>query len=341
MPSVILVDVMSAVFRAHYAHKYLTSEKRSTGVLYGIVKSISDLQKNVSREMIFCWDHGVPILGAERPRNWRETISPEYKATRKRDNDDWPKIVQQLPILFHIINLLGYSNVAVWGLEADDVIGIISKELTQEVLIFSNDQDFYQLLDTNTHVLVPKKERGGFSYINAKNAELETEVSPMRWAEYLALGGDSCDNIKPQRGMGPKTALKLLQGGIDLRENKTFKQQTPAFQSLYAKYEPVWDKILAAYHAAQIPTNRQDPRLHTIEDMSGLVYTPEQNWPNEETRIVAKRAFEKFCAEYEMATLLNLRHQLFDSTGETACPPPTKRKTLRPLPRRRTGLLEI
>jgi 5'-3' exonuclease len=346
-PPVILIDVMNSVFRQHYTHRNLTSDGRSTGLLYGFIKAVHDLRENVSKRIVFCWDHGVPVPGAARPRNWREEFLPEYKATRKHDGDDWAQIVQQLPKLHDAIRMLGYSNVAVMGLEADDVIGVLSHQLSKnnDVLIHSTDHDMYQLLSPRVQILAPGSDKGKFRRITAADVEREYEIPVSRWAEYLALGGDSSDNIKPKKGMGPKTAIKLIRGGADLRW--AWEQQPEGFRVRHFDYEPIWPQILKSHRAASIPTSWSDPRIKgALGTWKDILPCPDPRW---EDKQAASENFARFCANHDMTTLLAIRRNLFQTQGEQTCQQttasPEKAKAPAPnLPRRgplRKSILDL
>lgn len=303
---VILVDVMNLVFRQHFVLPNLQHDGKHTGVQYGVLKTIHQLRTNVSSRMIFVWDHGIPIPGAQRPRNWREGLVPNYKGTRKRDPDLHNIVVSQLKELHTVINHLGYSHASVMGLEADDMIGVLAQDYPK-VLIFSTDKDFYQLLDKDrVQVLVPRKEKGAFKVINQIDVEKEYGIPISRFAEYLALGGDGCDNIKPMRGMGPKTAIKLIQSGVDV--SKCVNMQPEKFLE---KYESVWKEICKSYHAARIPTSWSDPRISDC--VKGL--TPQHISPDQVN--VNVKAFETFLANKNMVSLLGVRRSFFESQNLT------------------------
>jgi 5'-3' exonuclease len=334
---VVLIDAMNLIFRSHFVFNNLSSEGRPTGVIHGVLKTIADLQENVSRRIVVVWDHGIPILGAAKPRNWRDEFMTTYKATRKHDGDERAKVFGQLPDLAHLINCLGYDNVSVMGLEADDVIGILAAESEDKVCIFSTDQDFYQLLDANDiYVLVPKKDKGIFKKIYQFDVEAEFQISVSRWAEFLALGGDKSDNIKPMRGMGPKTAIKLIQSGVNLEHS--FGSQPEAFKQ---KYGIVWNEIQNAYSAARIPTSQRDPRIRSCLAGGSIIYHSEQRWPSEAQRFASLKYFEEFTADREMTTILSLRRQLFGNRTESkTCEAPKSPNSIPPkpfrVPQRRT-----
>jgi 5'-3' exonuclease len=303
--------MMNLAFRVHYTRRNLTSEGRPTSILYGIPTVIHDLRETISKQIIFVWDHGVPIPGAVRSRNWREEFLPVYKSQRKHDDEEYARIVEQLPELSKVINWLGYDQAAVMGLEADDLMGILSHEIPSHILLFSTDRDLYQLIGPRTEILVPKKDKGDFRVLPWHEIEEEFGVPIDRWAEYLALGGDKSDNIKPQKGMGPKTAAKLIADGINLRKPR-WADQSPEFRTKYSKLESIWPAILNSYKAARIPTNRKDPRLlKYLPQLQKLKVSPQQRWRDEATRRQAEQLFARFCADRDMVTLLQLRRNLF------------------------------
>lgn len=321
---VILIDVMNLVFRQHWALPNLQHEGKHTGVQYGVLKTINQLRTNVSTRMIFVWDHGVPVPGAQRPRNWREAILPAYKGNRKRDPDVHDIVVSQLKDLHDVISCLGYSHVSVMGLEADDMIGLLSQAYP-EVCIFSTDKDFYQLLDeARVHVVVPKKDKKEFKKIFQSDVEREYELPTSRFAEYLALGGDGCDNIKPLKGMGPKTAIKLILSGVNL--NNTLDKQPKEFQE---KYGHVWDFIQKSYYAARIPISWIDPRIASCVKKGS---SHQVGWPpNPNQRSVNVKAFETWLAQRNMLSLLSIRRSFYENT-----PPQGQTKTCRPTSKHET-----
>ena len=331
---VVLIDVMNCVFRNHFALPNLMHEGKHTGVQYGVLKTIQQLRTNVSTRMIFVWDHGIPIPGAQRPRNWREDLLPTYKSNRKRDPNLQDIVFSQLKDLHDVIRDLGYSNVAVMGLEADDMIGLLAQAYP-EVLIFSTDQDYYQLLnEAHIHVLVPKKDKGQFKTIYQSDVEREMGFPVSRFAEFLALGGDKCDNIKPMRVMGPKTAVKLLQSGVDL--GKPLYDQPSEFRE---KYGSVWEAIQKSYHASRIPTDFTDPRItHSIQDSCITI-----NWPPSPDPVHTNvKSFEQFLANRNMVSLLSVRKSFFETPtsqrGSNSCPRTQDRVPVRSFPRDRSLL---
>jgi len=336
MKPVILVDVMNLVFRCHWAYRNLSYEGQPTGVQFGFLKIIYDLRETVSPRILFCWDHGVPVPGAAKPVNWRDSMVSQYKGTRKHDDTEYKAVLAQLPQLYRLLNSLGYCSVSVMGLEADDIIGLLVTDLSpkNEVLIFSNDHDFYQLLSDRVKVLVPKKEKGGFRTVSREDVETEYEIPIDRFSEFLALGGDASDNIKPCRGMGPKTALKLLKSGVDL--SRSYEQQPPSFRAKYSA--EVWKAIMGSQFAAQIPTSWGDPRIkRCLKNAGGIPqYFTDQVAP---PRDVQEKFFQ-FLAERNMVTLLSVRRKFYSRPlGEPSCLPTSGLPPVRPPVRTRVPLI--
>lgn len=284
--------------------------------------------------MIFCWDHGVPVLGVARPVNWREKALPTYKATRSRDPELQKKVFTQLGDLYRAIQCLGYTQFSVMGLEADDSIGLLAKHFSRnnEVFIFSTDQDYYQLLDEKSiHVLIPRKEKAKFTKLYQSQVEQRFGFSVKRWAEYLALGGDKSDNIKPAPGMGPKTAEKYILNGVDL-SLREFSLQSPEFRSNHSKLESIWSNVMKCYDAAQIPTHINDHRIQSCLKEAGVnAYTiaslnPDQTWLSTNHIAQCQSEFRKFLADREMVSLFSLQPHLFDPKCAEQTPPKKKQQ---------------
>ena len=313
---VVLIDMMNLIFRSHFVFRNLSSNGRPTGALYGCLRTIAELREHVSKRLLFVWDHGIPVSGAAKPRNWRDEFLKGYKGTRKHEGNDRELALSQSLDIAQAISLLGYESTSIVGLEADDLIGILSRNLPDdEILIFSNDHDFYQLLsNSSVKILIPKKDQGSFRYLTRSDIEEEYKISVKRWAEYLALGGDKSDNIKPKPGMGPKTAIKLIQQGVDLNQHLNCQ---PAF--FQEKYGEVWPAIQNMYAAARIPTSWGDQRIVDCTHGLPLLCSPDQQWPNQKIKLQSQNVFMRFCADRDLVSILSLRRSLFEA-GEQKWP---------------------
>jgi 5'-3' exonuclease len=299
-------------------------EGHPTGSYHGFLQTILSL-KHVSPRMVFCWDYGIPTDAplTERPRCWRTAVFPEYKATRKV-TPDHAIVRSQMPNIYRLLTWLGYSSVGIPGLEADDVISCIAHEQEhgEQVLIYSSDRDLYQilpvpsrLLPDGIQILQPGKKDGKYQRITAANVEKLHGVPVNLWPAYLALGGDSSDNIKPARSMGPKTAAKLVMEGA--RPDRPFSEQFHDFRAAHQKLEPVWSRIQAAYKVAKLPQSWQDPSINAYVNGVLPTYITQQRWPNESWRLGGMKRFMEFCAQHGLLQMLAKRREFFQKESET------------------------
>ncbi|MBK9293159.1 MAG: DNA polymerase I [Oligoflexia bacterium] len=200
MKKVYLVDVSSLFFRSFYAIRQLNNSKGiPTNALYGFLSVITKLLKEHKPDSIaFCFD---------RPESgFREEIYEDYKANRSEPPDDLIKQFPYLPILAQALSIKCFDKK---GYEADDIIGTLAQKAKKngsEVVIVSSDKDFAQLVEPGVKIFDPAKE----IYMDALEVRSKFGVEPNQIIDYLALIGDSSDNVPGVDGVGPKAAQKLL-----------------------------------------------------------------------------------------------------------------------------------
>ncbi|UCC82632.1 MAG: DNA polymerase I [Gemmatimonadota bacterium] len=212
--TVFLVDGHALVYRAFYAmisRPLRTSRGENTSAPWGIAQFIRKILGERRPDYIgFVFDAG----GDE---TFRHEIFEDYKATREKldetlqqDFDTAMRRIRQMLEAFHI------PTIELAGFEADDVIGTLARQVADQGLqavIVSGDKDFYQLIGEKIALLNPG--RGGPAaveeeLIDESNAAERLGVPPERVTDYLALVGDSSDNVPGVRGVGPKTAVQLI-----------------------------------------------------------------------------------------------------------------------------------
>lgn len=200
MKSLYLVDASNMFFRAFFAIPPLTNDKgMPTNALYGFLSMSLKLMREVKPEYLcYCFDLKEP--------SFREEMYAEYKAHR----DEMPDgLKPQIPYLKKMTELLGIRHVEKVGYEADDVIGTLAfQALAHKVpaVIVSGDKDFAQLVQPGISLYDTMKDvRTDVDGVKAKFG-----VRPDQIIDYLALVGDSSDNVPGVRGIGPKGAQKLL-----------------------------------------------------------------------------------------------------------------------------------
>lgn len=187
-------------FRAFYAVRPLHNSKGlPTNALYGFLSMVVKLLREMKPDYLaFCFD---------RPEvSFRKEIYSDYKANRSEMPED---LVPQVPYIRRLTDALGIKALDKAGFEADDVIGTLAIEAQKngvDVVIVSGDKDFAQLINANVIMYDTLKE---VKY-DIQGVIDKWGVSPDQFMDYLALVGDSSDNIPGVDGIGPKGAQKLL-----------------------------------------------------------------------------------------------------------------------------------
>src|SRR4051812_2145718 len=200
MAKVFLVDVSSMFFRAFYAIPPLTTkEGLPTNALYGfLTMSAKLLRENKPDYVAYCFDR--------EEGSFRNELDHRYKANRTEVPD---ALAPQIPYVRQLSELLGVPCFDKKGFEADDVIGTLWKRARSEgheVVIVSGDKDFAQLVDDHTIIYDTMKEQR----LDRQGILKKYGIGPEKFRDYLALVGDSSDNIPGVRGVGPKSAVTLL-----------------------------------------------------------------------------------------------------------------------------------
>ena len=203
----LLVDGYNLAYRCFFAIPELTrADGFPTNALHGWVKSIWKLadQEKPEGTLVF-FDLG----GAQD----RLAIHPEYKAQR----EEMPEaLAKQLPYVRSLTRALGCVGIELQGVESDDLLAAEAVALARaghEVLIVSSDKDFAQIVDERIKILLPPPTANpklGWQVRDAAGVREKFGVSPAQIADYLALVGDTADNIPGINGVGPKTASKWL-----------------------------------------------------------------------------------------------------------------------------------
>lgn len=197
----ILVDVSSMFFRAFYAIPNLTNKEGfPTNALYGFLSMTTKLQQQFDcKKMIYCFDRAEP--------SFRKELDERYKANRTIMPEDLGK---QIPFIKDFTDYLGIPRLDILGFEADDLIGSYAtwgKANGYKVIIVSGDKDFAQLISEDVVMVDTMKD---VTY-DIPTVKKKWGVHPSEFIDYLALIGDSSDNIPGVRGIGPKSAQKLIE----------------------------------------------------------------------------------------------------------------------------------
>lgn len=200
MQTLTIVDTFGFFFRSFYALPPLKNAQGfPTGLLLGFANLIMNLHKEGTSDYIVFALEG-------RGKNKRKEIYPEYKSTRIETPQD---LLMQLPIAIEWIKRMGLLNLSIDGYEADDAIASLSNIAAKnnlQVRIISHDKDLYQLINENTYLYNPITRKD----IKEKECLEKYGVYPSQFIDYQSLVGDNSDNIPGIKGIGAKTAQKLI-----------------------------------------------------------------------------------------------------------------------------------
>ena len=221
-PTLLLVDGHSLAFRSFYAFSkggeggLTTKEGFPTSVTYGFLKSLLDNCKSIEPK-------GITIAFDTAEPTFRHKEDPNYKANRDVAPDIFFQDLDKLEeILKESLNL---SICKAPGYEADDVLGTLANDAADKgwsVRILSGDRDLFQLVDDKRDIAVlymgggPYAKSGNPRLINEEGVKEKLGVNPNKVIDLKALTGDSSDNIPGVKGVGPKTAINLLNENNDL-----------------------------------------------------------------------------------------------------------------------------
>ena len=212
---IILVDGSSYLYRAYHAlPPLLTSDNKPTGAIKGVISMIQ-------RILIDHPDSPVAVIFDAKGKTFRHEMYKEYKANRPPMPTD---LAEQIEPIHRIIELMGIKLITISGVEADDVIGTLADQARQkqiDTVISTGDKDMTQLVCKNVKVVNTMTGE----LLDSKGVEKKFGVPPELITDYLALIGDTSDNVPGVDKVGPKTAVKWLNeyknidGIVDNSEN--------------------------------------------------------------------------------------------------------------------------
>lgn len=255
----VLVDGSSYLYRAFHAFPPLTnSAGEPTGAMYGVLNMLKSLISQVQPSHI-------AVVFDAKGKTFRDEMFEQYKSHRPPMPDDLRKQIQPL---HDIIHALGIPLLVIEGVEADDVIGtlaVAASKANQKVLISTGDKDMAQLVDDNIMLINTMNN----TLLDREAVIEKYGIPPELIIDYLALMGDSADNIPGVAGVGEKTALGLLQGIGSMAEIYDNLDKVSELPIRGAK--KLGDKLLAEKEMADLSY-----RLATIKTDVALDITPEQ-----------------------------------------------------------------
>jgi 5'-3' exonuclease len=266
--SLYIIDAFSQIFRAYWspAARRRSVRGKPVGAAFIFARMcLALIQKQKPDFLVAAFD--------SKEKTFRDDIYKEYKAGREAMPED---LAEQLPLVRSILEAMGIPVLEVPGLEADDIIGVLSRlgeKRGYEVRLISRDKDLKQLLTEHVKLL---NEDENSTY---GPAELQAEfgLRPEQFLEVLALAGDSVDNIPGAKGVGVKTAAKLLaeHGSLEkiftAAESGAIKQPKLRENLIAFKPESKLSRQLAAIvtdgeWAAKVPFDESAAKVHDLEE---------------------------------------------------------------------------
>lgn len=211
MDTLLLIDGNAIMHRAYHAYPPLTANDGTpTHMVYGylsmIHKVVSDFKPT---HLISCFDTPKPTF--------RNALFKEYQIQRLKIEDDF---IVQIPMVKEALDIAGVARMEKDGYEADDVIGTFARAFEAnkfKVIILTGDKDIFQLITDNVFVASPQMGLSNIKLYDATEVKLKLDIPPNHIIDYKALSGDPSDNYPGAHGIGPKTAVKLINefGTID------------------------------------------------------------------------------------------------------------------------------
>ncbi len=290
----VLVDGSSFLYRAFYgAPKTFSNSK---GIPTGVCMIISRMLQGLLKKFK---DSRFIVVFDAKGKSFRNDIYPEYKANRSAMPED---LILQVPYVHSIVRAMGFPLVSVEGVEADDVLGTyatLAKKQACHTVICTGDKDLAQFVDDYVILYDSMKD----SFTDKSGVKDKFGVNAEHIVDFLALKGDSSDNIPGMSGVGDKTATVLINelGGIEDIYNNLDKIATLDFRgakTFSQKYAESIETVRLSYRLATIKTDVILPLA--IEDITPPILNIE-----ELSKIYRELEFHKLLAQLKESVTVN------------------------------------
>lgn len=269
MSKIVLIDGHSILNRAFYGLPDLTnSEGLHTNAVYGFLNIMFKILEEEKPEYLtVAFDVHAPTF--------RHEMFAEYKGTRKPMAEE---LRQQVPVMKEVLHSMGVKTVEKEGLEADDILGTLSKRMEaegMEVVVISGDRDLLQLATQHVKIRIPKTKRGGTEVEDYYAADVKERylVTPKEFIDVKALMGDASDNIPGVPNIGEKTATKIIAeyGSIENAYEHASELKPPRASKNLVEF---WEQAKMSKVLATI--NVEAPFEYQLEEAKlGNLYTEE------------------------------------------------------------------
>ncbi|GIN56552.1 5'-3' exonuclease [Lederbergia ruris] len=296
----LLVDGMALLFRAFFAtavqRNFMTnSQGVPTNAVQGYLKHLLTAVDHVQPTHIaICWDMGSVTF--------RNEMYAEYKANRQAPPVE---MVPQFDLAKNVTTALGILNIGVKGYEADDCIGTLCHDLKQDeelvLTVLTGDRDLLQIVDEKVNVLLLQKGIGNYLHYTRDVYVDEFQIEPKQFIDVKALMGDPSDGYPGVKGIGEKTAYKLMRNYETIEGLfANFDQLTPTIQRKLQQDEEMLhlSRKLATIHC-NVPLD---------------FYLEQAKWQLDPTKTMT------VIEEYELRSVRNTLLKLHQTTAQTSLP---------------------
>ncbi len=232
-----LIDGTALIYRAYFAfirNPLFNSKGQNTSAIYGVINSFLKIIEEYKPNYVM-------VSFDRKEKTFRHEMDENYKANRPPMPDD---LVEQIEPVKQFFQLISIPEISLAGYEADDVIGTFAEHYKDkaDVYIVSGDKDFAQLVQAHVYLLDPFKN----TLMDQDKVKEKYGIEASQFINYLAIVGDTADNIPGVKGLGPKAAEKLLTqfkdlddiyANLDSQKGATLKKLSENKDQAYKSYE--------------------------------------------------------------------------------------------------------
>lgn len=200
-----IIDGHALIYRSYFAfvnNHRANKDGLITSAPFGFVNSLFELFKKENPDYI-------AVAFDTKYKTWRHEQLTDYKANRPKQPED---ITKSFPYIFSILDGFNINRYSLEGFEADDVIGTMTKKIPDDIDVFimTSDKDYGQLVKENVYLYKPNNT--GYLKLGIQDILQKWDIHEINQViDMLAIIGDKCDNVPGVRGVGEKTAAKLLK----------------------------------------------------------------------------------------------------------------------------------
>lgn len=279
-PKLLIIDGNALMHRAYHAlPEFKSKDGTPTNAVYGFASVLHKLQSELMpSHILVCFDTPEPTF--------RDEMFAQYRTQRPETDQD---LVKQFPMAEEFLTSAGIPFYKKAGFEADDLIAVATRSASErhmQVIILTGDKDIFQLVSDSVHVLTPSLGFAQGKLYDVQGVIDKCGVPPEKIPDFKALAGDSSDNYKGVKGIGPKTAAQLIltHGSIEHIYDNLDSISSPKTRSLLLEHK---EHALLSKKLAIL--------VDTIDDFAIDIDTAAFSHYNE--------ALHDFCDAYEFRTL--------------------------------------